>query len=584
MNDIIFNELDKLTRSKLAKGFPENNLWQAVPFETGEVKGVGLLASECCEPEELELNLNVSGVYKIYICLGYIGNYTSVDIRLSNDYGRTLLVPSETDFIGDYCRWQRYEIAEECFFKVADLTGQRLIINKPKKFLTPTAQSEAATFVLYIRLEPLNESEVAEYNNSNLKHTICYHLDNDFVGDCDHEKAEDYMGVAKMLDHGNGDSIIIEAAFDKADYNRDKGEYTIRAKRYRPAFELYQKNSEKFKELLSAYAHQREMKIYTGFRMGFSDYLFPYSPSCWNSGEQDIYSEYKCENRMGKTMQFLSYSYPEVRQFMIERILEVTPDSYDGVSLFFHRGTLVLFEKPVCDLVKARYNVDAHRLPFADKRLHSVLCEFITQFIRELKEALFNRASKEKRKPYLINAIVYQDIESSLNFGYDVEEWAKEGLIDSFSQGIMVNYEELMDSVGEDGLIDLKRYGELLKNNVLLRRKYDSAIEQSMEGIPEFVKISNKYGVDFYGNFAWESSPYELQLELAKSMYRAGVKKMLAWNANHMAKKPAVLSAVKESGDSEKILNDKVKVFKKIVRVLSLNGCDISEFDANWKG
>ena len=198
--------------------------------------------------------------------------------------------------------------------------------------------------------------------------------------------------------------------------------------------------------------------------------------------------------------------------------------------------------------------------------------------------ALNERALKEKRKPYLINAIVYQNLEASVNFGYDVEGWARERLIDSFQQGIMFNYEELMDSVGDDGLIDLERYGELLKDNVLLRRTYNSAVQPSMAGIPEFVRISNEYGIDFYGNFAWESCPYTLQLELAEKMYRAGVRKMLAWNANHIAKKPAVLSAIKQAGDPEKLLNGKVDVFKKVIRVLSLNGCDISEFDANWKG
>ena len=210
--------------------------------------------------------------------------------------------------------------------------------------------------------------------------------------------------------------------------------------------------------------------------------------------------------------------------------------------------------------------------------------EIITQFIRELKEALAKRAEKEKRKPYLINAIVYQNLESCINFGYDVEGWAKEGLIDSFSQGIMYYYEEFMDSLGEDGLINLERYGELLKENVLLRRCYNSALVHSMSGIPEFVRISNQYGIDFYGDFAWENCPYGLQLELADNMYRAGVKKMIAWNANHIAKKPAVLQTIKEAGDPEKVLKGEVNTFKKVLRVLSVNGCDISEFDANWKG
>lgn len=318
MKELIFNELNKLTDRKLAVAFPERDKWQAVPFEAGSVKGVGLLASECSAPEEIELDLNVSGFYKIYVCLGYIGN-SSVEIRLSGESGRTLLVPSETDRIGNYWRWQRYERAEECFFKIADLTGQKIILNKPKKFLSPVTTPDTSSFVLYLRLESLTDAEINEYNHSGLKHTVCYHFDNDFVGECDYEKAEDYLGRFEMLDHGNGDSIIIEAAYDLSDYNKDKYEYTIMGKGYRPAFELYQKNCVEVKNLIADYAHKRDMKAYTGFRLGFSDYTFPYSPSCWNSGEQDVYPEYRCENRMGKTMPFLSYSYPLVRQLMIKR-------------------------------------------------------------------------------------------------------------------------------------------------------------------------------------------------------------------------------------------------------------------------
>ena len=39
-----------------------------------------------------------------------------------------------------------------------------------------------------------------------------------------------------------------------------------------------------------------------------------------------------------------------------------------------------------------------------------------------------------------------------------------------------------------------------------------------------------------------------------------------------------------EAGDPEKVLKGEVNTFKKVLRVLSVNGCDISEFDANWKG
>ena len=108
--------------------------------------------------------------------------------------------------------------------------------------------------------------------------------------------------------------------------------------------------------------------------------------------------------------------------------------------------------------------------------------------------------------------------------------------------------------------------------------------ECTLEEIEDFIALSEKYGVDFYAGLPWESFPAESFMEIAKALYEKGAKKLIDWNANHVAKKLHDLQGVKVCGDKEKLYSENAIEPKKIVRITNFNGYDISVIDVNWKG
>ena len=247
----------------------------------------------------------------------------------------------------------------------------------------------------------------------------------------------------------------------------------------------------------------------------------------YNNSVQKQFPQFRCLTRDGRPIEALSFAFPEVRKIAINSIIKALPKEWDGVSIFFHRGVVVSLEQPVIDEVEKRYGVDARRLPRSDERLHSVLCEFVTSFMRELKAALNKKAQEENRANYEINIITFHDVKSSKYFGYDVEAFLKEGLVNSVSQGIMMYYEDIDDCLADDGLIDIEKYKQKKNGSFVIKRWFDDDGAHIIGGIKEYLELQKKYGGEFYAALGWENKDYPYQLELAKAIYEAGAEKMI---------------------------------------------------------
>ena len=198
----------------------------------------------------------------------------------------------------------------------------------------------------------------------------------------------------------------------------------------------------------------------------------------------------------------------------------------------------------------------------------------------EWRAALDARSPQKRIK---INAVVYFDVQSSKYFGCDVETWAKEGLIDSVSQGLMKHYEVLDGCLGADGLIDLQKYAEKKGKEPVLRRYYGDDEQTVVSGLHDFMRIAEQYDIEFFAALPWENKPYEYHLALAKALYEAGARKFICWNANHIVERPPVLAAVKRAGEKEKLFGEQPPL-RRLHRVLAVGGRDISEFNPNWRG
>lgn len=578
VKQLMFSHLDKIAQGALGDGtLDTKDLWQPMPYEAGDIKGTMLIAGEDSYPEPITLKLNVDGWHKVYICVGNVASATAIEVEITGE-GKTAIEPEEL-----WGYWAPYEKAQEVMFKCIDLTGKDIIINKPH--LDISRHFGAAVY--YVKLEPMTEQEVADYKQSRLNKTIQYHFDNDYIKECDYQTPEDYLGRLKMLEHGNGDMLIYETDFDDCNPKdgKEKLVYYLWTKDQARAQVKYLNHRDEILKKVHECAGNMGMTVYSGYRMAIGGYMPPQISSCWNSGIELEHPECKMVMRDGTKLPMLSYAYPEARDAMIRRITDLTPDCFDGVSLFFHRLPFsCAFEKPMLDEINKRFGVDGRLLPMSDPRWFAVASDVVTAFVKELKQALALKAQRANHAPYKINVITLINPKKSEILGLDLERLCREGLIDSFSQGLMDYWEDLDGCLREDGLIDLEKYIQKKKTDYVVKRYFGDHPEFVTNGMEQFVTLSKKYGMDFYAALPWQNKAGDNFYNNAKALYENGAEKLICWNANHVAKKPKALEAVKTAGDKNVTLNEKFTYPGKTIKITSVNGNDISVVDMNWQG
>jgi len=578
MKQIIFSHLDKIAQGALGDGtIATKDLWQPMEYEAGDIKGTMLIAGEDSYPEPITLKLGVEGWHRVFICAGNVAQATALELEIPGE-GKTALEPEEL-----WGYWAPYEKAQEVLFKCMDLTGKDLIINKPHEDIS----RHFGAAVYYVRLEKMTSQEVEQYKNSGKQKSIQYHFDNDHIKECDYHTAEDYLGRLKMLGHGNGDMLIYETDFDDANPKdgKERLTYYLWTKDQAKAQIKYLNKREEILEKTYGQASDMGMTVYSGFRMAIGGYMAPQISSCWDSEVAKKHPKCQMVMRDGTRLPMLSYAYPEARAAMIERITSLTPDYFDGVSLFFHRLPFsCAFEQPVLDEIQKRFGVDGRLLPMSDPRWFAVASDIVTAFVKELKQALDKKAQKADHAPYKINIITLVTPKKSEILGLDLERLCREGLIDNFSQGLMDYWEDLDGCLGSDGLIDLDKYVEKKKNDYVIKRYFGDHPEFVTDGLEQFLSLSDKYGMDFYAALPWQNKDAKYFLNCAKALYEKGAKKLICWNANHVARKPKTLEAVKWAGDKNAALNEQFVYPGKTIKITSVNGNDISVVDMHWQG
>lgn len=568
---------DKLLFSDLAKyAVGGKNLctdktagkWRAVSYRTAKFGGSFLLSPENEAPGDITLDFKLKGEYKIYI--GFIWGLGTASMGISmRGFGKTVIDLLPDQFYPEY-HWIPCEFIREYYFTSADMTDNQVTLFKPMPANTCS--------VAYFRFEPLGGEE-KEFLEAKGKGCVNYHFDEDYVTEADYVSEEDYIGRLKILKGLSGRVLFHETSFDDIlSVNGALAAVKERDLHEKRLYDYYSR-ADKIKKAVTSAAAEAGTEVYAAYRMEMANFVYPFGGEGYfqNVPMQD-YKGMNIETRDGKTAAVLSYAYKEVRELAVKKIL-TNCAGFSGVSLIFHRGMHVGFERPVREEVQRRFGVPAQRLPFSDSRLNKVLCGFVTEFMRELRAAL----SPEVK----INIIVYYDPESSKNFGLDVETWAKEGLIDSVAQGIMTHFEDLDGCLADDGLIDLEKYSAVNGERSVVKRYFghdaDKGFKCFVEGSEGFLKICNRYHIGYFGSLGWESIPADMNIDLANAQKKAGVTEFISWNGNHKAKRLQLLSAEKYISRGKQLEGNGLP-FVKCTRVLETDGYDISSFSPNWRG
>ena len=574
-------EKDKLSSCSL----PDR--WEIVPYETAEISGTLLVASELSEPETVTVDPALEGWYRIYACMTEITASNHIDLRLTDDEFPTTAMPGR---LNRYAMWTPSENAEEALWKCADMTGQCVEIAKVKNGIPHTAN------LFWLRFVPMSDDEVREYltiKNDLSRKTMFAHMDGDFHGNDNAITPRGYCKALYAMKDSDVGVVSMEVINDLIDYKRFDKPYaprtvfTIRRMEYMRHLSEYR---EEVYPAQIAYAHENGMKLFAGHRMQLSSFSFPLEQPIFSVPFVDAHPELRCMARDGRVVDFLSYGYEAVQDFMIGNILESAKYGFDGVHLIFDRGQHLLFEKPVKERYERKYGEDAdfYRLPLSDEKLMDIKSEILTEFLGKLRLALTDYAVKHGKKPMQIYITTYFSHEDALLDGFDIERFAEAGVIDGFIQAKMCVWEESDDVMAEDGKIDLAKYTEKAKTQYMIRRDHSSNMARLTAGAAKYREIADRFDLDFYSEIQWEThQPAEAYVKGAKAVYEAGASRIALWDCYPC--RVQILgewAATSRLGKPEETQTKTVdmQAYHKVIKILSYNGKDMRYYNPSWRG
>ncbi len=156
--------------------------------------------------------------------------------------------------------------------------------------------------------------------------------------------------------------------------------------------------------------------------------------------------EYRCVEADGEPLSKLSVAFPAVRQQLCAVLRETLERGVDGVCLAFNRGyPLARYEAAICERYRALHGGDARLLAPDDARLRAVWSEFVTQWIREIRELLDAAGPARDGGRRRLAVMVGPDPAWCHRYGIDAAAWGRDRLLDDL----------LVYPAGEHGIKDM---------------------------------------------------------------------------------------------------------------------------------
>jgi len=578
--------------------------WRAVSYETVGHKGIMLSALGGALPPKISFSPGLEGWYKIYVCLGNYGSRKthSVFVSLDGDPGPARLAPTGAVFRA--CRFM-----QEAYWKSADMTGKNINISKLTK-----GGGEAA--IAWLRFVPMDAGEVDEYlRESTRTDTKRIYATNDmhnvFGFDC--SNPEVWHSVLEAYRESDVGSLSMEY-FDAPETKTQLAENIV--KYYTP---------ELLNELI-AHGHDMNLEMFLSLRMGNWGAEYP-SDGAHRDSFLSAYPNLGCTDRFGKQMTPLSYIYPEVRRLISDRFSKMAETDCDGVEMIWTRGVpYVLFEQSFCELFEARYGENPRTLPVADPRVHTLHCEILTEFVRELRTRLDAERASRGQPPLKLIARVHSSLYVNRLLGLDVECWAREGLVDTVVVYPLTVHERLEGDVWADAEkrhIDLEKYRRFLETTdapPILRSEryvydecrditgdnyrlllevssvfYDECPIVTDEGygigepatfeehIDEFTSLTKKYGTKVCFDIMPRQMEPEEYRQRALRLYRAGAEHISMWDTYIRAPVRLRWSMARLLGHKDELKNIGYNEGKNY-RVLEIGGQNVATYLPSYGG
>lgn len=584
--EIIFSDLPSIATSakNITQDFSGSNLWRKIPYSTDFASGNMLFTCESDYPEDVTIPLGLSGKWLVYVStLGFSNNKSYFHIKLSSHPCWTEVQYSA---YGQPRSWHLEEYAKETLVFQGDLTGEDVIISRPHNSVPGIVS------ILWLRCVPLPENEPLLDFTDTANKSMQLHFDSDLTNLNIFDQASYYctnLFAAKDSDAGLISQEIMAEYAEPHHFETDDA-YPIDFFKIRNLHNKhYHAIHEDVEQARLKMAHQSNYRLYATFRLCQSELLLPFTHLDTNDFAVQ-HPEYNMIWRDGSEVSMLSYAYDQVQERMINRITHFIKKGYDGATLLLHRGLLIGFEQPVRDLFAKMYPEagDICTLPLNDYRVRNCRCYFMTEFVTKLHNKL-SEIAKEQGRKIGINVISDYSLDTAMDIGLDIREWAKRGLITEATQGDMEAYEDLDCCMSDthSNQIDLEKYRQQNAQRQVLCRNYGTNIPKVLAGLPQYLELEELYGVEVYAVLPWlQSMDGPALAENAKQLYEAGAKRLVRFNSLQCIPFTDEWNVVKRLGhktDLSRLQNDALGL-RNFYRVLSINNVNISIASPNWRG
>ena len=496
---------------------PKHGCWYAMDYELEDgTQGVMLTADPHFEAAEIEIPLNVSGVYKIYIGVNYAmqcyeagrslaqKGYGSLWMKLTGERGYSRIGAEKysakiqgmfprrmlgDEVKGSDCRVS-YTAIYETHWKMADLTGKNLMVSVPK----PPYNNEfyrSLSNITFIRLEPATAEDLKFMNNlkpraetKNMAVIWCagaltghtrghymYHPRNS-------QWFEDDFQAYRDSDYG---IFCMEAI---------RGNLCLFKTKHGDVGTLDKSWGEDWADPLAEFtrlAHDAGMKMFVSIRLAGGGRTSAFNPINWARFFWDNLQWAK-KDKEGNLCSNVSLAYEGARGHWLALLREALDYGIDGIVLYFNRSApYVMYEEPSVTSFMEKYGIDPRELPEDDERWQEHVAGYVTQFVREVRNLLDEKPGREL-------SIIYSKSGNDLgpgtiDKGCDPDTWMKEGLVDYlfFDQSITAEY--------------IAYCKELGKGRV---KVYSSLMPRQQPG-EEFTKLAESiYEKGFDGFFVWD--------------------------------------------------------------------------------
>lgn len=520
--------------------------WELMPYETTDgYQGSMLVSLKGGTPPPVTVSPELSGWYAIFVCIGAYANWGAVNshinLRLTRDGAPSNFSPA--------CGGQ--DMLEESFWKCADMTGQSVTISKFG------GEPLEDAILAWLRFVPLTEEEAARYQyETTRKDTKVIYATHDMHGMVGHycpEDPKDWCCILENYRDSDVRCVSLENIFifnGEIQPGQDPSTYPF----FRAGDRLIQQRLSRYytDELMATlfdYGHKMGLEMYYSLRMGFWGIEFPFDQFYFDVKFVKEHPQLRCRNRDGEMIHRMSYVYPEVQDYMLDQFSHMAESDCDGVEMLLNRGApFVLFEPPFVEAFRKKYGVDPCLLPLEDPRVQSMHCEIMTGFVRRLRERLDRERAERGQKRIKIIARGLLNLSDNLVQGIDLEEWAREGLIDAVISYPVQLRENLTGDVWQEehpDLLDLEKYHRLAATAVppltesfgdfrfagtepsAFTKRFYVPVE---ERVRQFQALEEQYGVEVYHDIMPRQLTPQEYKQRALELYCAGARRISLWD------------------------------------------------------